>query len=137
MLQTVLRNKLQSEGLSSHTAAERIGVSHTTILRALHGDKIDLETLVKVADFLGVRPSELVDSLPNDPESLSNQIAILLSQSPELEALLREAVRRVQDGGISPDAIREVVSFATYKFMTETESIENGKRKTKRKPRSR
>src|SRR5215212_9747532 len=42
MLKIALQKVMQDKGLSSHKAAEAIGVSHTTILRALRGETVDV-----------------------------------------------------------------------------------------------
>ena len=140
MLQTILRNEMQRRGLSSHTAAEAIGVSHTTILRALRGDKIDVDTIVKIANFLILRPSELLNSMSDT--SLADQIAALLSHSRELEDQLREAVSKVKKGDMEPALLKDVVSYALYKFQsggsanaipTSPASKANATRKTKRR----
>jgi transcriptional regulator with XRE-family HTH domain len=116
MLNVLLRAKMDRDRLSSHRVAERIGVAHTTILRALRGEAIDLPTLVKIANFLGVRPSGLIDALPDGPADLSDQLALLLSHSPDLEAQLRNAVVGVKAGKLQVEDVREVLQFALFKL---------------------
>jgi transcriptional regulator with XRE-family HTH domain len=115
MLDIVLRNAMQERGLSSHKVAEAIGVSHTTILRALKGDTVDIETIIKIANFLNVRPSEMLNSMPTDA-TLPDQLAALLSHSPELEETLRDAVQRVKAGELKPGTIADIVSYARYRI---------------------
>lgn len=114
MLQTILQQKMASANMSSHTAAEKIGVSHTTILRALRGEKVDVDTVIKIANWLGVRPSELLNSMADT--SLADQVAVLLSHSQELEAELKDAVARVKAGQLEPAVLRDIVSYALYKL---------------------
>ena len=116
MLQTILQKAMNDRGLSSHTAAEEIGTSHTTILRALRGERVDVDTVVKIANWLHVRPSELLNSMSDAPNTLSDQIAVLLSHSPELEKELREAAERVKGGQLDPAVLRDIVSYALYKL---------------------
>jgi transcriptional regulator with XRE-family HTH domain len=115
MLDIILRNAMQERGLSSRKVAEAIGGSHTTILRALRGEAIDLETIVKIANFLNIRPSELLNSMPTDA-TLPDQLAALLSHSPELEETLRDAVERVKAGELKPGTIADIVSYARYRI---------------------
>ena len=115
MLDIILRNAMQERGLSSHKVADAIGCSHTTILRSLRGEAIDLETIVKIANFLNIRPSELLNSMPTDA-TLPDQIAALLSHSPELEETLRDAVERVKAGELKPSTIADIVSYARYRI---------------------
>jgi transcriptional regulator with XRE-family HTH domain len=115
MLATILKKTMQEKDLSSHTAADAIGVSHTTILRALRGDKIDVDTIVKIANYLNVRPSELLNSMSDT--SLADQIAVLLTHSPELENQFKKVVGLIQAGETDEAALRDVVSYALYKFQ--------------------
>ena len=131
MLQTILQKAMNDRGLSSHTAAEEIGTSHTTILRALRGDRVDVDTIVKIADWLKIRPSELLNSMGDT--SFADQIAVLLSHSRELEDELKDAVERVQAGALEPAVIRDIVSYALYKLNS---SGETSNAATTSKPRS-
>jgi hypothetical protein len=90
------------------------GTSHSTILRALKGEKVDVDTLIKIANWLGVRPSELLNSMSET--SLADEVAVLLQYSPELEAELKDAVERVKAGQLDPRVIQDVVAFARYRF---------------------
>jgi transcriptional regulator with XRE-family HTH domain len=115
MLQIVLRKAMQERQLSSHQVAEAIGVSHTTILRALKAEPVDINTIIKIADFLNIRPSELLNSMATDA-TLPDQLAALLSHSRELEDELRDAVERTRAGELDPAVIRDIVSYALYKL---------------------
>lgn len=114
MLQTMLQEAMTAKGLSSHAAAEQIGTSHSTILRALRGEKVDVDTIIKIANWLNVRPSELLNSMSDT--SLADEVAVLLKYSPELETELKDAVERVKAGQLDPAVVRDVVSYARYKF---------------------
>lgn len=116
MLQTLLQNQMNTRNLSSHGAADEIGCSHTTILRALRGEKIDVETLIKIANWLHVRPSELLNSMGDT--SLADDIAVLLLHSPELEAELKDAAERVRAGVLDQAVLRDIVSYALYKLRS-------------------
>ena len=117
MLKTALQAAMQHRGLSSHSAAAEIGVSHTTVLRALRGDAVDVDTLVKIADWLHVRPSELLNSL-SSRATLSEDLSVLLSHSSELEQVLGDLVQSIEDGKMNKAVLDEVVAFAQYKFST-------------------
>ena len=115
MLTIVLQRAMRDQGLSSHKVAQEIGVSHTTILRALHGEAIDVNTIIKIANFLKVRPSELLNSMSTNA-TLPDQLAVLLSHSRELESELKDAVKRVQAGELDPAVVSDIVSYALYKL---------------------
>ena len=115
MLDIMLKQAMREQGLSSHKAAAAIGVSHATVLRALKGEAVDVETLIKIANFLHVRPSELLNSINTDA-TLPDQLAALLSHSPELETTLKDAMERVRAGELKPATIADILSYALYKL---------------------
>ena len=122
MLQIILEKAMQEQGLSSHKAAERIGVSHTTILRALRGEAVDVDTIIKIANFLNVRPSELLNSM-SETASLPDQLAVLLSHSRELEEELRDAVERINAGQLDVSVLRDIVSYAQFRLQTGANNV--------------
>jgi DNA-binding Xre family transcriptional regulator len=137
MLSTILQKAMQDRRISSHIAAREIGVSHTTVLRALHGERIDVDTIVKIADWLHVRPSELLNSMSDT--AVADQIAVLLSYSPALEVELKDAAERVKAGVLEPAVIKDIVSYALYKLnsgdITDDNSARtDGRRKRRRAP---
>ena len=132
MLQIILRKALEDRGLSSHSAAEEIGVSHTTILRALRGQAVDVDTIIKFAQFLNMKPSDLLNSM-GGTSALPEQIAVLLSQSRELEEELKSAVERVQAGSLDVAVLRDIVSYALYKLNSSQQGVPDNERVTKRK----
>src|SRR5690349_2204481 len=115
MLDIFLRKAMQERGLSSRNVADALGMSHSTILRALKGEVIDLDTVLKLAHFFNVRPSDLLNSMSTDA-TFPDQLAALLSHSPELEQELTDAVERVRAGSLDPNVIKEIVSYARYRL---------------------
>jgi DNA-binding Xre family transcriptional regulator len=116
MLEIILQKFMRDRGLSSHKVADAIGVSHTTVLRALRGEAVDLDTIIKLANFMDVRPSDLLNSMSTTDATLPDRLAALLSHSPELEAELKDAVERTQAGELDPAVIRDIISYAVYKL---------------------
>ena len=115
MLEIFLKKAMQDRGLSSRSLADALGMSHSTILRALKGESIDLDTVLKLANYFNVRPSDLLNSMSADA-TFPDQLAALLSHSPELEQELADAVERVRAGNLDPNVIKEIVSYARYRL---------------------
>ncbi len=115
MLQTLLKDEARKKNLSSRKLAEVIGVSHTTVLRALRGELVDLDTVVKIADFFKVRPSTLLDGF-GKKDNLIVRVATLVERVPGLAKTLEDASRAVEAGKASPELIEDIVSYATYKL---------------------
>ncbi len=117
MLNKILSATMKQNGLSSHDVAEAVGVSHTTILRALRGDVVDLKTIILLANWLGVRPAELLNSL-GDKNTLGDQVATLLAVYPEIREVLQSAVGAVSEGRADPAVVADIVQYAMYKLSS-------------------
>ena len=117
MLQTLLKDEARKRGWSSRKMAEEIGVSHTTIIRAMRGDLVDLDTLIAIADWAGVRPSDLLNSFSKRKGAdLSAVIAVLIERIPALKEPLQAAAEAVQAGTVDPSIVEDIVTYATYKL---------------------
>jgi transcriptional regulator with XRE-family HTH domain len=66
-----VRNRRQELGLSQEAAAVRCGIHWTQLGKVERGQRsLRLETIVKIADGLGVDPGELVSGLPLSPNDV-------------------------------------------------------------------
>ena len=131
MLKQILEKELKERGLSSRSAADVIGVSHTTILRALRGDVVDLETVLSISDWLGMRPATLLNSM-NSNATLSDQIAAIVERNPRLNQVFSEATLAVKSGEADPSIIDDIVSYALFKLnLIGDGSFESASRKAK------
>jgi hypothetical protein len=82
MLKVKLKQEMKNRGLSTRQVAKEISKSHTTVLRALRGEIVDLDTIYKISDWLGVKPATLINSLANTKSALPDQIAVMLGKHP-------------------------------------------------------
>ena len=99
-------------------------------MRALRGERVDVDTILKIANWLKIRPSELLNSMSDT--SLADQLAVLLSHSPEL----KDAMKRVKAGELDPAVVRDIVSYALYKLNTSgaTDAANIGTKGARTKP---
>jgi transcriptional regulator with XRE-family HTH domain len=116
MLSNLLKEKCQKLELSSRQAAEKVGVSHATILRALRGDIVDLETVLKISEWLGVKPHTLLNSMVNTKAGLSEKIAIMLEDNPLLAKEFSKAVDAILKGKVETSVIEDIASYAAYQI---------------------
>lgn len=116
MLQTLLKDEARKRGLSSRKLAEEIGTSHTTIIRAMRGESIDLDTLIAIADWAGVRPADLLNSLSKRGGNMADQLAVLIERVPALKKPLEEAMKAIEAGTADPAIVEDIVTYATYKL---------------------
>jgi hypothetical protein len=121
MLKQILEKELKEQNLSSRGAANAIGVSHTTILRALRGDVVDLETVLLISDWLHVRPSTLLNSM-NNTATLSDQIAAIVERNPRLNQVFSDATIAVKAGNADPVIIEDIIAYALYKLNLQGEA---------------
>jgi transcriptional regulator with XRE-family HTH domain len=131
MLKQILEKELKERKLSSRGAADAIGVSHTTILRALRGDVVDLETVLLISDWLHVRPSTLLNSM-NSTATLSDQIAAIVERNPRLNQVFSDATIAVKAGEADPAIIEDIIAYALFKLNLQGEGYaESTSRKVK------
>jgi transcriptional regulator with XRE-family HTH domain len=116
MLSTLLKEKCQKLDLSSRQAAAEVGVSHATILRALRGDIVDLETLIKLSGWLNVKPATLLNTFAKSPDPLADQVAVVLERHPKVREMFSKVMKAITDEKADPDVIDDIVAFAAYKL---------------------
>jgi transcriptional regulator with XRE-family HTH domain len=122
-LSELLRKRMDTEGLSERDAGKRIGVSHATVARAVNGETVEVDTLVKISQFLGV-PVENVLDVKEKPSELEEQIMMVLSIEPELAQVFSELAEKIVNQKIDKKVLSEVAAFAAYRLqiLTKEES---------------
>jgi transcriptional regulator with XRE-family HTH domain len=115
VLQTLLKDVAKERGLSARELGAEIGVSHTTLLRAMRGDVVDVDTLVLIADYLKVRPSTLLDGF-GKTDHTAVAMSALIQAEPGLAKVFEEATREIEAGRAEPEIIEDIVSYASYKL---------------------
>jgi transcriptional regulator with XRE-family HTH domain len=116
MLATLLKEKCQELELSSRQAAEKVGVSHATILRAFRGDVVDQATLIKISNWLKVKPATLLNSLSSSSDVLPDKIAVVLERYPQLMEMFVKALDEVINRKMDTAIIEDIAAYAAYKI---------------------
>jgi transcriptional regulator with XRE-family HTH domain len=116
MLKAKLAQEMKHKGLSTRQVASEIGTSHTTILRALRGEIVDVVTILKMSDWLGIEPSTLINSMASTKAALPEQIAVMLGKYPRLENEFTKAIKAVLEEKVEPEIIEDIVAYAAYKI---------------------
>jgi transcriptional regulator with XRE-family HTH domain len=107
---------MEAEKLSLRKAAEQIGVSHSTLSRVLGGESFDVPTLEGISEWLGVDPGVLLGAKPGSRQELSIRIEQMLKANPDLSAVFEEALKRLDAGEVSSQAISELIAYAGYRL---------------------
>jgi DNA-binding Xre family transcriptional regulator len=103
------------EDLSVRRAADKIGVSHSTVARAANGETVEVDTLVKICDFLGVPIEDILD-VKETPDEIVRQIAMVLSIEPELSQTFGDIARGIREGRFDTKVLAEIAAFAHYRL---------------------
>jgi len=114
-LADLLRQRMDAEGLTVRDAAQLIGISHSTVARAANGETVEVDTLVKICEFLGV-PVESVLDIREDSDDILEQIVTVLSIEPELSEVFSEIAKGLTDGTVDRRVLAEVAAFAHYRL---------------------
>ena len=113
----LIREKMARNTLSMRGASLQIGVSHTTMQRTLNGEPYDVPTAEKIAKWLHVPVSTLLDLSGDGQDALAKQIAVILVQEPKLAEIFAEAVGRVIKGKMSLETFRALASYAAFQLQ--------------------
>ena len=121
----LLAENQKQEGISTRELGRKIGIAHTTVARILDGQDTNLDTLEKVAEYLQVNPADLINVKSKvEAEALSAQIAALCEAEPRLAKVFQEAIYRLDQDEISPEAMRDIIRYSAYRLDMEAEEKE-------------
>jgi transcriptional regulator with XRE-family HTH domain len=118
MLGVLAQERVNQRGLGLRAAAREIGIAHTTLARAIQGEDVDLATAQKIADWLGVTPTSIIDAEGVGKDALAAQIAAVLEMEPKLAEVFGEAMQRVLDGQMDLATFKELAAYAAYRINT-------------------
>jgi transcriptional regulator with XRE-family HTH domain len=113
---TILKEKMEEKGIGPRKFALQCGVSHTTIYRLLNGEPADVDTLVKICNYLEISPASALNSSSVGKDALAAQIALVLEKEPKLQQLFEEISQKIVKGEISDDVLGDIVAYASYKL---------------------
>ena len=115
----LLEERMGERGLSLRKAGREIGVAHTTLARIINGEPYDVATAEKIADWLGVPVSTLLDTggASEGRDTLAAKIAAVLETQPRLARVFEEAMERVLNGEMSNEAFRDLAAYAAFKLQ--------------------
>jgi len=120
-LSELLSKRLETEGLSVRDAGQLIGVSHSTVARAVNGETVEVDTLVKIANFLGVPVKNILEP-KDDPDAILEQVMMVISIEPELSRVFSEIAQKIVDKQLDKKVLSEVAAFAAYRLQLSSQS---------------
>jgi len=114
-LRDIVKQKMNQDKLSLRTAGDQVGVSHTTIDRVLKEKSVDLETVQKVCDWVGIPITNVLDINQANVEMV-DEVAALISLNPELKKVLRKLDNNIKIGALNPIILSEIAAFISYRM---------------------
>jgi len=118
LMAKLVQEKMTKDKISFRKAGDQVGVSHTTIQRAADGEQLDIPTTQKLANWLRIPLSTLLDLESKTDDQLAKQIAAVLYREPQLATVFGEAMRRVLTGEMQPDTFRALAQYAAFQIQT-------------------
>jgi len=116
MLNEILKDELTKRGLSTREAAREIGVAHTTVARMLQGITVDIGTLQKTCDWLGIQLSTVLNVEDKSELGLTSKLSMILQKEPGLAGVFAEALDELENGHISADDLADIMGYAAYRI---------------------
>ena len=118
MLVQLINSELSIRELSIRDAAIEIGIAHTSLYRILKGSSFDLQTVGKIAAWLKVPTSLLIDTIsPSlDERIIASGMTILIERNPKVGKVFREIIQDFISGKINDHDINDILSYAAYKL---------------------
>ncbi|HMN10985.1 MAG TPA: helix-turn-helix domain-containing protein [Bellilinea sp.] len=126
ILSVLLAEKINSSGISIREASRQLGVSATTVSRAIDGESIDVDTLLSMCKWLDVPPSTVLNGLLQDGSAreVAATLTAVISSNPQLAEVFGEAVEHLLDGTISPQVLRDLVAYSSWRVGVERQSTD-------------
>lgn len=112
----LVKKKMEEENLSLRTAGKQAGVAHTTIDRVIKGESVDLSTMEKISQWVGIAVSDALD-MKNKEEGIKGEIATLIALNPEFEEVFSAIASEIAKGNLSTDILIELTGFASYRLQ--------------------
>lgn len=115
-LSIILNEHLRERGKSLREISEACGLSHMTVYRAVKGYNIDIDSMMKLCNYLGVSVSEVLESDVGGEDTIGQRLTLLLSQYPEFKELFSNLLDNLAQGAIDIRDVRDIVNYATYRL---------------------
>lgn len=116
MLDKILKDELTKRGLSIREAAREIGVAHTTVARMVQGITVDIGTLQKTCDWLGIQLSTVLNVEDKSELGLTSKLAMILEKQPELAGVFAEALDELEAGRLTTADLADIMGYAAYRI---------------------
>jgi len=125
MLIDLMNQKMQKENMSERELARRMNVAPTTIARLKKGEFIDLETMYKICNWLGVNVASALNERGITDDALAAKMSLLIEANPDLRGLFTDMMRDFAESDLSVEDVREIIQYATYRISSKQKASTN------------
>jgi DNA-binding Xre family transcriptional regulator len=117
ILSKLITDEMARRNLSHRAAAREAGVAHTTLIRISRGDPADVDTMLKLCNWLKINPSDVIDGMgDNTNDALVKNLSVLIQRQPRLAATFTNLLGEFLSGGMTQEEVLDVINYATYKM---------------------
>jgi DNA-binding Xre family transcriptional regulator len=115
MFNLILRTAMEEKHVSAREVARQTGVAHTTIIRILQHENVDLDTIKKVCGWLKIDPMYVVnlDSGQEEKEWLW-KVGMMVESNTELHIAMKRVFKNIDHQEINPRIINEICEFIAF-----------------------
>lgn len=121
----LLKKKIETNKLSIREAARQIGVAHTTLIRSLEGNTIDIDTLIAISHWLQINPSDAMDSLITNETAKEKKIFLLFQYFPGLGEKLEQITEMIEMDGLDPKILEDVFEYIEFRLYRAKREVPN------------
>jgi transcriptional regulator with XRE-family HTH domain len=109
----LLKDYMKQNKLASRDIAEKAKVSHTTILHFLKGQKIDMDTFIKLCEALNINPAT---ALGAEEDKIPKTLALIIERNPRLGTMFTSLVEQWEDGKLTTEDVEDILNYAIYRL---------------------
>ena len=121
LLKNLVDAKMKSDRLSLRKAGDQAGVAHTTIQRVLDEETIDLTTVEKICDWLGI-PASAVLNVESPNITMAEDVSTLFALDDEFAKVFSNIAQKIKLGALDKEILTEITAFADFRLH---EHLEN------------
>jgi transcriptional regulator with XRE-family HTH domain len=134
ILQKLINEKKEKEGISWREASRQAGIAVTTMIRIAEDGKPDPATLERICAWLNVKPGFVLGTNTEGLEALSNKLVGVLKDNPALADALERVIDRLDTHQAEPEELASILRFIDYQLNDQNtgqvaEADENQKEK--------
>jgi DNA-binding Xre family transcriptional regulator len=116
MLSIILKSEINERNISVREASRQINIAHTTLIRIIEGEVVDLKTIKKVSEWLGINVSDVLKSDTSNEKGIGETLAMFLDRNPKLRDAFIGSISKLQTGEIKKNVIEDILAYIAFRL---------------------